>query len=300
MTELIPLNAAIRRKRRHKSDAAPAFWLRNCLWDDRGQIVPNLANLLVALRAAPELIDVFAFDEMLRAPILMKDLPVAPRGASANNETLPKPVRDTDVSQLQEWLQHMGMPRIGKDQTHQAVEQRAQARAFHPVRNYLDGLAWDGARRIDKWLSKYLGAEPSPYVAEIGRMFLIGMVARILKPGCKVDYMLVLEGEQGNFKSTACAILAGKWFSDSLPDIRCRDAAQHLRGKWLIEVGELSAIGKADTEALKAFISRPVERYRPAYGRNEVIEPRQCLFAGTTNKERPTCATKQARGVSGQ
>jgi hypothetical protein len=90
MTELIPLNAAIRRKRRVKSDAAPAFWLRNCVCDDRGRIVPNLANLLVALRAAPELIDVFAFDEMLRAPILMKDLPVAPRGASANNEPLPK------------------------------------------------------------------------------------------------------------------------------------------------------------------------------------------------------------------
>ena len=159
MTELTLLDAAIRRKRRLKSDAAPAFWLRNCLCDDRDRIVPNLANLLVALRAAPELIDVFAFDEMLRAPILMKDLPVAPRGASANNEPLPKPVRDTDVSQLQEWLQHMGMPRIGKDQTHQAVDQRAQERAFHPVRNYLDGLRWDRKPRLNNWLADYLGAE---------------------------------------------------------------------------------------------------------------------------------------------
>ena len=161
----------------------------------------------------------------------MKDLPVAPRGASANNEPLPKPVRDTDVSQLQEWLQHMGMPRIGKDQTHQAVEQRAQECAFHPVREYLKGLAWDRTPRLGNWLAVYLGAEPSDYVSGIGRMFLVAMVARIDEPGCKADYMLVLEGEQGVGKSRACRVLAGEWFSDSLPDISEKDGAQHLRGK---------------------------------------------------------------------
>jgi hypothetical protein len=85
-------------------------------------------------------------------------------------------VRDADVSQLQEWLQHMGMPKIGRDQVHQAVDQRAMERAFHPVRDYLDGVRWDKTHRLDEWLSTYLGATGGAYEAKIGRMFLVGMV----------------------------------------------------------------------------------------------------------------------------
>jgi predicted P-loop ATPase len=284
MTEFIALGAAMRGKRSRKPGVARAGWLRGCLCDERGRIQPILANAMIALRFAPQLAGAFTFDEMLRAPILAKELPCAPSAEPTSADPLPRPARDADVSQLQEWLQHAGMPKIGKDVTHQAVDLRAQERAFHPVREYLDGLRWDKKPRIDKWPSYYLGAEASDYVAAIGRMFLISMVARIFEPGCKADYMLVLEGEQGAGKSTACEVLAGPWFSDALPDIRNKDAAQHLRGKWLIEVAELSAIGRAETEHLKAFISRPVERYRPSYGRKETIERRQCVFVGSTNK----------------
>ncbi len=284
MTELVSLDAAIREKRRRKPEAAPADWLRGCLCDERGRVQPILANLMIALRSAPKIAEAFAYDEMLRAPLLMRALPAAPVGEN-DVGPYPRPVRDTDVSQLQEVLQHAGMPKIGNDTTHQAVDLRAQERAFHPVRDYLEALAWDGVPRLDKWLSYYLGAEPSDYVAAIGRMFLIAMAARIFDPGCKADYMLVLEGDQGARKSTACSILAGQWFSDDLPDIRDKDARQHIRGKWLIEVAELSATSRAEAEHLKAFITRQVERYRPSYGRLEVIEPRQCLFVGTTNKD---------------
>jgi predicted P-loop ATPase len=263
-------------------------WAERCVKDEYGRIVSNLANVLIAMRALPEVADAFAYDEMSCASIIRKTLPVAPNGERASTGPFPRTVRDADVSQLQEWLQHLGLPKIGKDQVHQAVDQRAMERAFHPVRDYLDGLRWDKTPRLDGWLSTYLGAPAGAYGAKIGRMFMIGMVARIFKPGCKHDYMLVPEGDQGERKSTALRILAGeKWFSDSLPDLHHCDQVRlsmHLRGKWLIEIGELSAIGKADTELLKAFVTRQEEKFTPKFGRKEVTEPRQCVFAGTTNK----------------
>ena len=120
--------------------------------------------------------------------------------------------------------------------------------SFHPVREYLNGLVWDGVARIDEWLTYYLGAEESLYHHEIGAMFLVAMVRRVFNPGEQSDYMIVLEGDQGEQKSTACRILAGDFYGDQLPSLRFGDqrASQYVKDKWLIEIGELSAF-KAPT-----------------------------------------------------
>jgi predicted P-loop ATPase len=271
-----------------QNDALPLpQWLRDCIRDDKGRVVANLANAMTALRGAPELEGLFTYDQMLQAPLLNKKVPSASGDEESGPPTNwpPRPVTDADVSSVQEWLQHAGLPRIGKDTTHQAVDLVAHEHSFHPVRNYLSALKWDKQPRLKKWLSYYLGAEQSPYAAAIGEMFLVSMVARIFEPGCKADHMPILQGAQGARKSSACAILGGPWFSDALPDVSAgKDVAQHLNGKWLIEVAEMHAMDRAEAALLKAFVTRQTERYRPSYGRKEVIQPRQCVFIGTTNK----------------
>ena len=259
-------------------------WLDRCIMSEgkNPMPLPIVANALIALRNDPAVIDAFAYDEMLCAPMLMHQIG-APLSGSI---TEPRPLTDKDVTDLQEWMQDAGLKRIAHETVSDAIQSYARDHAYHPVCNYLEALAWDGAPRLDTWLSGYLGAEQTPYSQAVGRMFLISMAARIIEPGCKADHMMVLEGHQGELKSTACSIIAGQWFSDSLPDVTAgKDACQHLRGKWLIEVAEMHAMNKAETTLLKSFISRTTERYRPPYGRLEVIEPRQCVFIGTTNKD---------------
>ena len=289
MTGVVTIADAQRKLRAKSHKASRSFpsppWLCACIVDERGRVLPVLANVAHALRQSQELRDAFTFDELQRQVIVDKELPRAEGAEPRTTVAPPRPLTDADVSQVQEWLQWQGLPKISRETVHQAVQLRSQERAFHPVRDHLDRLAWDGTARLDGWLARYLAAEFLPYTSAIGRMFLVAAVARVMQPGCKADYVLVFEGKQGAGKSRACAILGGEWFSDSLPDVtRDKDAAQHLRGKWILEISELSAIGRAEAEALKSFISRPTERYRPPYGREEVVEPRQSVFIGTTNR----------------
>ncbi|WP_426608992.1 VapE domain-containing protein [Bradyrhizobium sp. McL0616] len=253
-------------------------WHHECQIDAKGGIIANLANAVTAIKGAPELAGAFAFDEMQRIPMLV--------GSIGDGTTIPRPITDADVIRVQHWMQHAGIKRVSKETVGSAVTMYADDRSYHPVRDYLDGLRHDGIPRLDTWLTTYLGTESTPYTSAIGRMFLIAMVARIFRPGCKCDHMLIFEGPQGAMKSSACGVLGGGWFSDAMPDLNVgKDAQQHLRGKWLIEVSEMHAMGRADTALLKAFITRTTEKYRPSHGRLEVIEPRQCVFVGTTNRD---------------
>jgi predicted P-loop ATPase len=183
-------------------------------------------------------------------------------------------------------LQYVGLKRLAKEVAHQAVAVLAHRKCFHPVKQYLNGLEWDGEPRIEQLFTRYFGAETTPYTEAIGRMFMIGMVARIFEPGCKHDYMPVVEGPQGQFKSAAARILGAPWFDDDLPEIGSgKEVKLHLRGKWLLEIAEMHAMSRAEITLLNSFITRTHENYRRPYGTLEVHEPRQCVFFGTTNKD---------------
>jgi predicted P-loop ATPase/5S rRNA maturation endonuclease (ribonuclease M5) len=245
-------------------------WTRSLAVNKSNEPLPTLENALICLRNDSTLKDRLSFDQMRRAPMI--------------NNSPPQPIEDTDITDIQEYMQITGIKRISGDTVRQAVVGYCSDRPYHPVQTYLNALEWDG---VDRSLARYLGAKCDDYNNTICHLFLISMVARIFEPGCKVDYMLVLEGPQGVLKSTACRVLfSNDYFSDNLPDITTgKDAQQHLRGKWGIEIAELHAFNRADSHLLKQFVSRQHERYRPPYGHMEVLEPRQCVFIGTTNKE---------------
>lgn len=253
-------------------------WTKLCQRGAHNVLKSNLHNAQLALQFDHDVRDCYAYDEMLRTIVVQHEI--------GTIETCHRWLTDGDVIKLQIWLQQQGMSQIGIETARSAIMNRAQECTHHPVKTWLRSLVWDGTPRIGVWLPRYLGAPFNAYTQHIGRMFFVQMVARIAEAGCQADHMLVLEGNQGILKSSACRVLGGEWFSDHLPEItNGRDASQHLRGKWLIEVAEMHAMNRAEATQLKSFITRTTERYRPVWGRNEVIEPRQCVFVGTTNQD---------------
>lgn len=266
----------VERERSGGEESRPApEWVRNA----RGAVVWCHANAETILRSAPAWRGVLAFDEFTNKIMLTARIP-----GSRGGNFAPREIRDADFAAALGWLNRHGFPDATDSTLRAMVDMVARETIISPVRHYLEDLRWDGTPRLDSWLTDYCGVEATPYSRAVGRAWMISAVARALRPGCKADHMLILEGPQGLGKSSLLAALCGpEWFSDSLPDMHSKDASIALRGKWVLEVGELSAMRRSDIEVVKAFISRQEERYRPPYGRAEVVEPRRCVFAGTVN-----------------
>ena len=169
-----------------------------------------------------------------------------------------------------------------------AVTKVTDDRSYHPIREMFEALPpWDGVHRVDTLLIDYLGAQDNSYVRAVTRKALCAAYDRVFNPGIKYDYMIVLNGDQGIGKSTLIAKLGMEWFSDSLSlsDMNDKTAAEKLQGYWILEIGELAGMKKADIDKVKAFVSRQDDKYRASFGRRVTPHLRQCIFFGTTNTE---------------
>lgn len=234
-------------------------------------IVPSLDN---AKRAILKLGLTFRFD-LFRQKIVIEGYD-QPLGETLDDIELK--VRDV----INESLGFDPEPKHTRD----AIRLLAMGNAFDPVRDYLDGLKWDGVPRLDSWLADYLGAQSDPLTGAIGRAVLIAGVRRVRKPGCKFDFVMVLEGPQGGGKSTALKELAGgeEFFSDEIiVGESYKEQQELLRGKWIVELPELAGLSGAEIRRVKAFVSKTHDRARGAFQRSVEEAPRRCILIGTTN-----------------
>ena len=247
--------------------------------DKNGRIYSSANNILHILTNAPGLKDNIRRDDMLRMDVISGDLPwrsIDAPGAS-------RKWSNDDDAQMQIYMERV-YDITGKDKILNAKTVVATNNRYHPVRDYLTPLEWDGRKRIDTLFIDYLGAVNDELTKAVTRKALTAAVKRIMEPGCKYDYITVLQGPEGIGKSTLLAKLGGEWFNDSITDLAGKEGMEQIQGCWIIEAGELQGIKRNEVEGVKAFISRQVDEYRPAYGRIKESLPRQCVFFATTNE----------------
>lgn len=250
-------------------------WRKRLKATEKGTLAQTIENVVIILSHDPKLTGRMALNEMDHNVTVLGTLPWGAKG--------PRQWVDADDSSLRYYLEKTyGIS--GKDKIFDAVNIVAQRESFHPVRKYLDGCTWDQVPRVETLLIDYLGAEDTPYTRAVTRKTLAAAVARIYRPGCKFDYMLTLRGRQGLGKSAIIGKLGGDWYSDTFTTMQGKDAYEQALGVWIVEVGELAGMRKAEAETIKLYISKQVDRFRPAYGRRSQEFPRQCIFIGTTNE----------------
>ena len=252
----------------------------NFIFDKNGNLIKSILNTLAFLHTKTELQNIVKYNTFSERIEICKKLPWSD---SSKLKSFTRGWTDDDTVLCKVHLAQSYGYEIGKNQIDEAMIALAHLNRYHPIKDYLDSLVWDDISRIDTWLIDYCKAEDNIYVRDVSRKVLLAAVARIYDAGCKFDNILVLEGKQGIGKSPALSILGGDWFADSIGDINNKDAVAALQAKWIIELSELEPVTKAQSETLKAFISRQSDRCRLAYERHVRDFPRQCIFIGTTN-----------------
>ena len=253
-------------------------WLTELELDRKGNIVGTHNNIKIILDHDNKLKGCFAFDEFRARKVILKNLPWR------KVQNFSRFLCDEDEQNLVIYLStKYGI--LNRANTKEVLDTSIAANAFHPVRDYLKTLTWDGEDRIESLFIDYMGANDTEYIRAVTKKTLVAAVARVFQPGIKFDYVLTLVGEEGLGKSSLVGKLGREWFSDSFnfSMLHSKESYEQIQGVWLVEIGELVGLRKADVEAAKQFISKREDSFRVAYGRNTTTFRRQCIFFGSTN-----------------
>ena len=252
-------------------------WMKDLVVERKGNPKSTVHNVELIINNDPNLKKRFAKNLFENREVILRDLPW--RKYDPKNPYM----KDADDAGVRGYLEAVyGITGVQKitDGLRLAIE----ANAFHPVRDYLESLKWDGTPRVETVTIDYLGVKDDKYIRHTTRKALAAAVTRIFNPGCKWDYVLTAVGKQGQGKSKLFDKLAKQWFSDSFNTVNGKEAYEQIQGVWIVEMAELSGVRKADIEAVKNFITKREDRFRVAYGRRVENFPRQCIFFATTNE----------------
>lgn len=259
-----------------EADQEPADtdWMAELEYDRKGTIKSTAKNIICILENDPRLKGHLWHDDFSGFDLVRKGLPWDRQAKQWGNR---------DDANLRIYMEeNYGV--TGKDKIKDAKEAVLTKHRIHPIREYLNGLVWDGTPRLDRLIIDYIGAADTPLNRAMTRKHFAAAVARIMRPGCKYDYCLIVAGAEGIGKSTLFSIMGGDWFNDSLVTTEGKSGMEQLRMGWVIELAELSSIKRSDVDQVKNYISRRDDIYRAAYGTVVEKHPRQCVFCGTTNE----------------
>lgn len=252
-------------------------WMSELEADSKGKYLSTATNINTIFANDPRLKSTFRRNDFDGKRYVFRSLPW-------RKITTPEPFKDVDLSGLRNYIESIyNISSSLKIEDSLALE--FQKQSFHPIRDYLRSLTWDGVARIDTLFIDYFGSTDSIYTREASRKFLVAAVKRVFLPGCKYDNVITLVGEQGTMKSSFFKKLGKDWFSDTFNTVQGKEALEQIQGYWIIEMAELSGLRKAEAEAVKHFISKQEDGFRAAYARNSETYKRQCVFVATTNKK---------------
>ena len=252
-------------------------WTENLELNTKGEYVSTANNINLILRHDIYFADNFRYNEFDYKIYVFRSFPW-------RKILKPEPLRDVDLSGIRNYIESIyGI--VGQAKIKDALILESERNSYHPIRNYLSDLEWDGKNRLDSFLIDYFGTEDTIYHREAIRVTMTAAVARVFEPGIKYDLMLVLVGAQGTGKSTFIYKFGRGWSSDTFLTVNGKEAFEQLQGSWLIEMAELAGIRKADVEATKHFISKQEDKFRKAYAEIQETYKRQCVFVGTTNED---------------